>query len=82
MADPARREAILKALIHGFAVSWRHLNLLGEYDFSEDKLQDSVAPKTDRLNQVPSWEFQNRRKSFYAPAVGKNPVGLCVPLLG
>src|SRR3981081_3731860 len=22
------------------------------------------APKTVRLNQVPSWEFQNRRKSF------------------
>src|ERR1700746_3187970 len=23
-----------------------------------------VPPKTDRLNQVPSWEFRNRRKSF------------------
>src|SRR5258708_35234035 len=22
------------------------------------------APKTDRLNQVPSWEFRNRLKSF------------------
>src|SRR5208283_2112400 len=22
------------------------------------------APKTDRLNQVPPWEFRNRRKSF------------------
>src|ERR1700732_1441292 len=22
------------------------------------------TPKTDRLNQVPSWEFRNRRKSF------------------
>jgi hypothetical protein len=49
MADPARREAILKALIHGFAVSWRHLNLLGEYDFSEDKLQDSVGIKPPKL---------------------------------
>src|SRR5438132_1951510 len=51
------------------AAAWEHLNLLGEYDFSEDKLQDSVgikAPKTDRLNQVPSWEFRNRRKSFTA----------------
>jgi hypothetical protein len=37
------------------------------FDFSEDKLQDSVGikpPKADRLNQVPSWEFRNRRKSF------------------
>jgi hypothetical protein len=51
----------------GRAGAWGHLNLLGEYDFSEDKLQDSVGiklPKTDRLNQVPSWEFRNRRKSF------------------
>jgi hypothetical protein len=24
------------------------------------------SPKTDRLNQVPSWEFRNRRKSFTA----------------
>ena len=45
-----------------------HLNLLGEYDFSEDKLGSGFgrnqAPKTDRLKQVPSWEFRNRRKSF------------------
>src|SRR5260370_39535046 len=54
-------------MAHGSAAAWGHLNLLGEYDFSEDKLQDSVGikpPKTDRLNQVPSWEFRNRRKSF------------------
>ena len=51
-------------MAHGSAAAWGHLNLLGEYDFSEDKLQDSVGikpPKTDRLNQVPSWEFWNRR---------------------
>ena len=23
-----------------------------------------MSPKPDRLNQVPSWEFRNRRKSF------------------
>src|SRR6266446_7059952 len=46
-------------------LSWRHLNLLGEYDFSEDKLQDSVGIKPPKLtDQVPSWEFRNRRKSF------------------
>jgi len=26
-----------------------HLNLLGEYDFSEDKLQDSVGIKPPKL---------------------------------
>jgi hypothetical protein len=24
-------------------VSWRHINLHGEYDFSDEKLQDSVG---------------------------------------
>ena len=27
------------AVAHGSAVAWRHLNLLGEYDFSEEKLR-------------------------------------------
>src|SRR5208337_1931974 len=27
-------------------------------------IRSESAPKTDRLNQVPSWEFRNRRKSF------------------
>jgi hypothetical protein len=55
------------ALIPEVPFAWGHLNLLGEYDFSEDKLSGfgrNQAPKTDRLNQVPSWEFRNRRKSF------------------
>jgi hypothetical protein len=62
-----KREELLQAMAHGSAAAWGHLNLLGEYDFSEDKLQDSVGikpPKTDRLKQVPSWEFRNRQKSF------------------
>src|SRR5208337_1744061 len=27
-------------------------------------IRSESSPKTDRLNQVPSWEFRNRRKSF------------------
>ena len=41
--DTSSREALLEALAHGSAVSWRHINLLGEYDFSEEKLRDSVG---------------------------------------
>jgi hypothetical protein len=33
--DAANREAFLKALTHGSAVLWQHVNLLGEYDFAE-----------------------------------------------
>ena len=49
MDDPARREAILNALTHGSAVAWQHVNLLGEYDFSEDRLQDTVSIKPPKL---------------------------------
>jgi hypothetical protein len=34
---------------HGSAAAWGHLNLLGEYDFLEDKLRDSVAIKPPKL---------------------------------
>ena len=65
--DPAKREELLQAMAHGSAAAWGHLNLLGEYDFSEDKLQDSVGikhPKTDRLNQVP----------FGSSGIAENPL--------
>jgi hypothetical protein len=44
-----RREALLDAVAHGSAVAWRHLNLLGEYDFSEEKLRDSVGIRLPKL---------------------------------
>ena len=47
--DPAKREKLLQAMAHGSAAAWGHLNLLGEYDFSEDKLQDSVGIKPPKL---------------------------------
>src|SRR5271165_1369365 len=47
--DPAKREELLLAMAHGSAATWGHLNLLGEYDFSEDKLQDSVGIKPPKL---------------------------------
>jgi hypothetical protein len=40
--DAASREAFLEAVANGSAVSWQHINLLGEYDFSDDKLQDTA----------------------------------------
>ena len=40
----------LQAMAHGSAAAWGHLNLLGEYDFSEDKLQDSVGIKPPKLS--------------------------------
>jgi hypothetical protein len=49
LEDPARREALRTALTHGSAVAWQHVNLLGEYDFSEERLQDTVGIKPPKL---------------------------------
>jgi hypothetical protein len=47
--DAASREAFLEAVANGSAVSWQHINLLGEYDFSDEKLQDTVGIKPPKL---------------------------------
>jgi len=53
--DPEAKKAILKSIAAGSVVSWGHVNLLGEYDFSDEKLQDSVGinpPKILNLSVV------------------------------
>ena len=47
--DTTEREAFLDAVAHGSAAAWRHLNLLGEYDFSAEKLRDSVGIRLPKL---------------------------------
>ena len=47
--DPVKRAEFLQALAHGSAASWRHVNLLGEYDFSEERLKDSIGIKPPKL---------------------------------
>jgi len=37
------REHLLKSIITHSIVSWAHINLLGEYDFSDEKLKDTVG---------------------------------------
>ena len=50
--EEKRREALLTALKQGSIVLWHHLNLHGEYDFSEEKLQDSVGLNLSRILAV------------------------------
>jgi hypothetical protein len=47
--DPVKREEFLKAVAHGSAAAWEHVNLLGEYDLSEEKFKDSVEIKPPKL---------------------------------
>ena len=39
----ARRDDLLESIRQGSVVSWQHLNLHGEYDFSDEKLRDTVG---------------------------------------
>jgi hypothetical protein len=37
------------ARTHGSVIPWQHINLLGEYDFSDEKLRDSVGIRSSKL---------------------------------
>jgi hypothetical protein len=47
--DPVKRVEFLKAVAHGSAAAWEHVNLLGQYDLSEEKFKDSVGIKPPKL---------------------------------
>ena len=47
--DFESREALRQAVTNGSVVSWQHINLLGESDFSDEKLRDSVGIKPQKL---------------------------------
>jgi hypothetical protein len=46
--DTASAEAFLDAMADGSA--WQHLNLLGEYDFSDEKLRDSIGIRPPKID--------------------------------
>jgi hypothetical protein len=46
---PTHREVFLNAVAHGSAVAWRYIYLLGEFDFSGEKLRDSVGIRLPKL---------------------------------
>ena len=41
--DETRRHAMLRAVQNGSVASWGHINLHGEYDFSDERLRDSIG---------------------------------------
>ena len=40
---PRAGRCFSNAVAHGSVIPWQHINLLGEYDFSDEKLRDSVG---------------------------------------
>jgi TnpA family transposase len=60
-----RKIELVESIKHGSVVSWQHINLHGEYDFSDDKLQDSVGldiPKIVGFLRGKKWEVKNQAK--------------------
>ena len=49
LVGPEAREILFQAIANGSVVSWQHINLLGKYDFWDEKLQDSVGIKPRKL---------------------------------
>ena len=47
--SPERRQQIVAAVTNGSVFTWQHVNLHGEYDFSEEKLEDSVALQVSKI---------------------------------
>ena len=41
--NPEKKQEIMDAIKNGSVVTWQHINLHGEYDFSEGKLSDSIG---------------------------------------
>ena len=41
--DPEARENLLRLIAAHSPMSWAHINMLGEYDFSEEKLRDTLG---------------------------------------
>ena len=47
-----RRQELLDAVRNGSVVSWGHFNLHGEYDLSDDKLQDSIGLHASKISMA------------------------------
>jgi hypothetical protein len=41
--EPERRQELLRVVQNGSVSSWGHVNLHGEYDFADEKMQDSIG---------------------------------------
>ena len=62
---PEERDQLLRTIATHSPIAWAHINMLGEYDFSDEKLQDATGvlpPKNPPEIIPPDWEPPNRQK--------------------
>ena len=49
LSDHNQKDRLLSAISSHSLVSWAHINLLGEYDFSDENMKDSVGIKLPKI---------------------------------
>ena len=47
-----QKQNIIQTIKNGSVVAWQHINLQGEYDFSEETLRDSIEFKLPELLEL------------------------------
>lgn len=55
MPDEHQRQALLESVKAGSIITWKHINFHGEYDFSAEKMQDSVGLN---LPKIMAWKAE------------------------
>ena len=48
LGDPAEKQGLIDTVGRHAMISWRHVNMLGEYDFSDERLRDSFGLRSPR----------------------------------
>ena len=61
--DEAKRKQILKTIQSGSVVTWSQVHLHGEYDFSEEKLRDSIGFNFSQIQAFKLGEKWEEEKS-------------------
>ena len=57
----SEKAELLKAVKEGSIITWRHVNFYGEYDFSEEKLKDSIG---FNLPEIVGWKMEEKREQI------------------
>ena len=63
---PRAGRCFSNAVAHGSVIPWQHINLLGEYDFSDEKrrIASESDPQIDPLKRSKIWGLPNRVMCF------------------
>lgn len=57
-AKPDKQSAIIQSMKAGSPITWQHINMHGEYDFSDEKLVDSMGLSNPNLIHLNQLDFQ------------------------